>query len=545
MPAATRVRWAVIAVTSVALAATGCSSSKSSGSGGGSGGGVVKAWWGDPQNPLEPANTNEVNGGAVENMIFAGLVQYDPKTSAASNANADSITSSDQQNWTVKLKPGWKFSDGTTVTAKSYVDAWNYGALSTNKQVNASFFQYIQGFNDVAPATGSPTAQTMSGLKVVDDNTFTVALTQKFSTWPQTLGYTAYYPLPATFFSDHAGYLDKPVGNGPYKIQSYTRSQQMQLVPNPDYSGTNKPKNGGINLVVYTDPNAAYSDLQSGALDIDNTLSTTALKTLANGPSGGRFLNTPAGIIQTVSFPLYQSNWSTDKAKLVRQGISMAIDRPTIVKTIFTNTRTPATDWTSPVLGASGGFKDGLCGDLCTYNPTKAKQLIEQGGGIPGGQLTISYNADGGHKDWVDATCNSINQALGNNKACVGNPIGTFADFRNQVAGKKMTGAFRTGWQMDYPLIQDFLQPVYTTDGSSNDSHYSNPQFDAQVNKANAEPDQATSVSAFQDAEKMLVTDVPAIPLWYQNGTVAWSSRVNNVMLDPFSVPVYTEVTVS
>ncbi|MCX4746965.1 ABC transporter substrate-binding protein [Kitasatospora sp. NBC_01287] len=544
MPSATRVRWAVIAVTSAALVATGCSSSSNGGSGSGSGG-TVRAWWGDPQNPLEPANTNEVNGGAVMNMIFAGLVQYDPKTSAASNANADSITSSDQQNWTVTLKSGWKFSDGTAVTAKSYVDAWNYGALSTNKQVNASFFQYIQGYNDVAPASGSPTAQTMSGLKVVNDNTFTVALSQKFSTWPQTLGYNAYYPLPASFFSDHAAYLNKPVGDGPYMIQSYTRSQQMQLVPNPDYSGTNKPKNGGINLVVYTDPNAAYSDLQSGALDVDNTLSNTAIKQLAGGPSTARFLNTPAGIIQTISFPLYQPQWNTDGAKLVRQGISMAIDRPTIVKNIFTNTRTTASDWTSPVLGSSGGFKEGLCGDLCTYNPTKAKQLIEQGGGIPGGQLTISYNADGPHKDWVDATCNSINTVMGNNNACVGNPIGTFADFRNQVTSQKMTGPFRTGWQMDYPLIQDFLQPVYTSGGSSNDSHYNNQAFDNQVNTANAEPNQATSVTDFQTAEKMLVTDVPAIPLWYQNGTVAWSSHVSNVMLDPFSVPVYTEITVS
>ncbi|MCC9310251.1 ABC transporter substrate-binding protein [Kitasatospora sp. RB6PN24] len=543
MRAAKRIRWAVIAVTSVAVAATGCGGGSSSG--GTSSGGVVRAWWGDPQNPLEPANTNEVNGGAVMNMIFAGLVQYDPKTSAPSNANADSITSSDQQNWTVKLKPGWKFSDGTTVTASSYVNAWNYGALSTNKQVNSSFFSYIQGYDQVAPASGSPTAQTMSGLKVVDDNTFTVALTQKFSTWPATLGYSAYYPLPASFFSNHAAYLNKPIGNGPYMIQSYTRSQQMQLVPNPDYSGTEKPRNGGITLTVYTDPNAAYSDLQSGALDVDNTLSTTALKTLASGPSGGRFLNTPAGIIQTISFPLYQPQWSTPNAKLVRQGISMAIDRPTIVKNIFTNTRTPASDWTSPVLGTTGGFKEGLCGQLCTYNPTMAKQLIQQGGGIPGGQLTISYNADGGNKDWVDATCNSINQVLGNNSACVGNPVGTFADFRNQITGKKMNGPFRTGWQMDYPLIQDFLQPVYTTDGSSNDSHYNNPAFDAQVNTANAEPNQATAVTDFQTAEKMLVTDVPAIPLWYQNGTVAWSSHVNNVTLDPFSVPVYWQITVS
>jgi len=545
MPAAIRVRWAVIAATSVALVATGCSSSKSGGgsSGGSSGGGIVRAWWGDPQNPLEPANTNEVNGGAVLDMIFTGLVTYDPKTSAPGNANADSITSTDQQTWTVKLKPGWKFSDGTTVTASSYVNAWNYGALSTNKQLGSSFFQYIQGFDQVAPASGAPTAQTLSGLKVVDDNTFTVALSQKFSTWPATLGYAAYYPLPASFFSDHAAYLNKPVGNGPYQISSWTKSSSMQLRPFSGYSGTDKPVNGGVDLKVYTDTNAAYADLQAGNLDVDNGIPNSALKTIQTDLNG-RFLSTPAGIIQTISFPLYQPQWSTPGAQMVRQGISMAIDRPTITKVVFTGTRTPATDWTSPVLGAAGGYKEGLCGDVCTYNPTKAKQLIEQGGGIPGGQLTISYNADGPHKEWVDAICNGINNAMGNTSSCVGRPVGTFADFRNQVTTKQMTGAFRTGWQMDYPLIQNFLQPLYFTGAASNDSHYSNSQFDSLVNQANANPDQAAAVGQFQDAEKLLITDLPAIPLWYQNGTVGWSSSVSNVLLNPFSVPVYDQITV-
>lgn len=544
MRGATHAKFAVGAIA-IALAATACSSgSSSSGSGSGNASGVVNAWWGDPQNPLEPANTNEVNGGAVLGMIMTGLVQYDPKTSKAENAVADTITSTDQQNWTVKLKTGWKFSDGTPVTAKSFVDAWNYGALSTNKQVNNSFFGYIDGFDAVAPATGNPTAKTMTGLKVVNDSTFTVKLTQKFSTWPQTLGYTAYFPLPASFYTDHAAYLNKPIGNGSYKIDSWTKSQQMKLVPNPSYTGTNKPKNGGVNLKVYTDTNAAYADLQSGNLDIDNGLSNAALKTVKNDLNG-RFINEPAGIIQTMSFPMYQANWNTAGAKLVRQGISMAIDRATITKQIFNDTRTPATDWTSPVLQEAGGFKEGLCGDACTYNPTKAKALIAQGGGIPGGQLTISYNADGPHKEWVDAVCNSVNNALGNTKACVGKPVGTFADFRNQVTTKQETGAFRTGWQMDYPLIQDFLQPLYTTTGGSNDSKYSSPAFDALVNKANAEPDATTAVNDFRSAEQILVTDMPAIPLWYQNGTVGWSSKVANVALDPFSVPVYTDITVN
>ncbi|CAM5554931.1 hypothetical protein SVIOM74S_09971 [Streptomyces violarus] len=52
---------------------------------------------------------------------------------------------------------------------------------------------------------------------------------------------------------------------------------------------------------------------------------------------------------------------------------------------------------------------------------------------MPGGKVTIWYNADtGSHREWVDAVCNSINNVLGNNEACVGGPVGTFADFRDR-----------------------------------------------------------------------------------------------------------------
>ncbi|GAA2152047.1 ABC transporter substrate-binding protein [Kitasatospora kazusensis] len=538
MPAATRVRLAVIAAASMAVIATGCAG----GTGTGGGGGIVRATWADPQNPLEPADTNEVNGVAALNMIFTGLVAYDPKTAQARNAMAESITSADQQNWTVRLRPGWTFSDGTPVTSGSYVDAWNYGALATNKQVNASFYSYVQGYGDVAPTSGTPTARSMSGLKVVDDTTFTVALTQRFSTWPQTLGYVAYYPLPRAFFTDHAAYLDKPIGNGPYVIDSWQRTRQMRLRPNARYKGTDKPRNGGVDLKVYTDPNAAYADLQAANLDVDNNLPTSALKTVASD-LGGRYLNQPAGIIDTLNFPLYRPEWNTDAAKLVRQGISMAIDRPAVTQAIFNNTRTPATDFTSPVLGAAGGYQTGLCGAVCVLDTDKARSLIQQGGGIPGGQLTISYNADQPNKLWVDAICNSINNTLGSTSACVGRPVGTFAEFLDQIFSRRTTGAFIAFWQMDYPLIQDFLQPLYTVGGSANISHYSNANFDAQVDKANADADPKRAVTDFRTAEKLLVPDLPAIPLWYRNGTAGYSTRVSNLVLNAFGVPVYTGIT--
>ncbi|MFD4557961.1 ABC transporter substrate-binding protein [Streptomyces sp. NPDC058469] len=545
MRGATHAKWAACAAA-VALAATACGGGgSSSGGGGGDGSAVLSASWGDPQNPLEPANTNEVQGGKVLDMVFRGLKRYDPKTGKAQDMLADKIETTDSQNFTVTVKSGWKFSNGEAVTAKSFVDAWNYGASLKNNQKNAYFFGYIEGYDKVHPDSGSQSASTLTGLKVTGTDTFTIKLTQKFSTFPDTLGYAAYSPLPSTFFSDHAGWLKKPVGNGPYTIASYTKGSQMQLKKWAGYTGTDKAQNGGVTLKVYTDNNTAYTDLMAGNLDLVDDIPASQLKNVKSD-LGSRYINTPAGIIQTLAFPYYDKNWNKSGSEKVRTGLSMAINRDQITNTIFQKTRTPATDWTSPVLGTEGGFQDGLCGDSCKYNPTEAKKLVQEGGGIPGGQVKITYNADtGSHKEWVDAVCNSINNALGNDKACVGNPVGTFADFRNQIGQHKMTGPFRAGWQMDYPLIQNFLQPLYYTNASSNDGLWSNKDFDKLVNQANAETDTSKAIKLFQQAEGVVRDNMAAIPLWYQNGSAGYSDRLSNVALNPFSVPVYNEIKVS
>ncbi|MDX2642698.1 ABC transporter substrate-binding protein [Streptomyces sp. PA03-1a] len=534
-------RWA--AGTAVAaLVATGCG-----GAGGGSTGasGVFSASWTDPQNPLEPANTNEVQGGKVLDMIFRGLKKYNPRTAAAENVIADAITTTDQRTFRIRLKDGWTFSNGEKVTSGSFIDAWNYGALVTNKQINASFFRYVEGYDKVHPRSGRPAAGKLSGLTRQDDLNFTVKLNQKFSTWPDTLGYAAFMPLPRAFFTDHAAWLRKPVGNGPYRVESYTKGQGMRLRTWAGYKGADAAVNGGVDLKVYTDNTTAYTDLQAGNLDLVDDVPASQLKNV-KGDLEGRYLNTPAGIIQTLAFPLYDKAWSGENSEKLRQGISMAINRKQITRQIFQNTRIPARDWTSPVLGADGGFDDTLCGRTCDYDPARARQLVKEGGGLPGGTMRITYNADSGsHKDWVDAVCNSINNALGKDDACVGDPVGTFADFRNQIVNKRMKNPFRAGWQMDYPLIQNFLQPLYYTDASSNDAHFSDPRFDELVDRANAESDTAKAVDTFQQAERILPQQVPAIALWYQNGSAGWSGRLSAVALNPFSVPVYNQIKVS
>ncbi|MEU0397205.1 ABC transporter substrate-binding protein [Streptomyces sp. NPDC006208] len=543
MRGATHARWAACAVAA-ALAAAGCGGG-GDGSGAGGAEGIVSSSWGDPQNPLEPANTNEVQGGKVLDMIFRGLKRYNPKTGAAEDMLAEKIETTDSVTFRITVKDGWTFSNGEQVSASSFVNAWNYGASLKNNQKNAYFFGYIEGYDQVHPEKGQQTAETLSGLKVTGPLTFTVKLTQKFSTWPDTLGYAAFAPLPKAFFDSHDSWLAKPVGNGPYTVDSYARGSKMSLRTWDGYPGTDKAKNGGIDLVVYTDNNTAYTSLIAGNLDLVDDVPAAQLKNV-QADLGDRYINTPAGIIQTIAFPYYQKAWNTPGGAKVRTGLSRAINREQITDTIFLKTRTPAKDWTSPVLGEDGGFDPTLCGDACEYDPAAAKKLIQEGGGLPGGQVKISYNADtGSHKDWVDAVCNSINNALGNTKACVGNPVGTFADFRDQITQLKMSGPFRAGWQMDYPLIQNFLQPLYYTNASSNDGKWSNKQFDKLVDQANAESDTAKAVDTFKQAERVVRDQMAAIPLWYQNGSAGYSERLSDVALNPFSVPVYNEITVS
>ncbi|MBT2365159.1 ABC transporter substrate-binding protein [Streptomyces sp. ISL-10] len=541
MRGATHAKWAACAAV-VALVATGCGGGGNSGAGGADG--IVTSSWTDPQNPLEPANTNEVQGGKVLDMIFRGLKKYDPKTGAATDMLAERIETTDSVNFTVTLKDGWTFSNGEKVTARSFVDAWNYGAHLKNNQKNAYFFGYIEGYEQVHPASGTARAETMSGLKVVDDRTFTVKLSQKFSTWPDTLGYSAFAPLPRAFFDDHDAWLAKPVGNGPYMLQSYKKGSKAELRRWDAYNGPDKAQNGGIDLIVYTDNNTAYTDLIAGNIDLVDDVPAAQLKNV-RADLGDRYINEPAGILQTLAFPFYDKAWNTPDGAVVRKGLSMAINRQQITDTIFHKTRTPAKDWTSPVLGPEGGSDHALCGEACEYDPAEAKRLIAEGGGIPGGQVKITYNADtGSHKDWVDAVCNSINNALGNDRACVGRPVGTFADFRNKIGEKKMPGPFRAGWQMDYPLIQNFLQPLYYTNASSNDGKWTNKKFDDLVDRANAESDQTRAVETFKQAEEVVRDEMAAIPLWYQNGSAGYSERISGVALNPFSVPVYNEIKV-
>ncbi|WP_329497744.1 ABC transporter substrate-binding protein [Kitasatospora herbaricolor] len=540
MRGASQAKW-VVAAVAVALAATACGSGSSSGGSSDSAvnaQGVFSYQSAEPQNPLQPANAMENQGGRIVKQLFMGLVDYDPASGALRNQVADKIETTDAKNYTVTLKSGWTFHDGTPVTAKSFVDSWNWSANTKNNQINSDWFSDIAGYDAVHPEKGDPTADAMSGLKVVDDTHFTIELTGPVSYFTYKLGYSAFFPLPTGFFADPAGYGQKPVGNGPYKFVSWEHNKAITLAANDKYAGTDKPKNGGIVFKNYSSGEAAYKDLTSDTLDVLDQVDPTDLASYKTD-LGNRAVDQAQGAIQNISFALYQGDWAgVDKAK-VRQGLSMAIDRDTITKTVLNGSRQPADSWVAPGVM---GYKAGACGDACKFDPAKAKELIQAGGGVPNNKITIIYNSDGGHKEWVDAVCNSIRQSTG--VECLGDPKPDFKTSRDIIRKKAVPSMMRTGWVQDYPLNANFLRDVYGTGASANDAGYSSPEFDKLAQAA----DQATSVEKtadlYQQAEAVLAKDMPAIPLWYYKTNSGWSNNVQNVKFDSFGNPVFTGVEV-
>lgn len=524
------------------LSGCGGSGGDSNASGGAN---VITAFNSEPQNALIPGDTNETGGGKVGQLLFANLVRYDSKGDTKMEV-ADSIEpNKDATQYTVKLKDGWKFTDGTPVTAESFTKSWSYTANAKNAQKCSSFFSMIKGYDDLQK-DGLKGDEQLEGLKVVDDKTFTVDLAQPDSVFPIKVGYLAFAPLPESFYKDPKAFGEKPVGNGMYKLDKWDHNSQIVLTKNADYKGEEKPKNDGVTFKIYTDVDAAYADVQAGNLDVMDTVPASATKTFEKDSSIEAY-NKAGSVIQTFTIPANMKHWetNTEEGQLRRQALSMAIDREQLVTKVLNGVGTAATDFTAPAI--PGYSKDLKNGKYLKANPSEAKKLWDQAEAISkwDGTLTFSFNADGGAKPIYDAIVNQVKNNLGIKAAT--NPMPTFQEFRNAVSERKIDGAFRTGWQPDYPSAENYLYQLYDSraaDGNgSNDGDYKNAEVDELLNKAAAATKSDKQIDLYHQVEEILLEQLPAIPIYYTNADGVAAKGIKGFEMDWQNQPIYENMT--
>lgn len=504
----------------------------------------------DPTTPLIPSATNSTCGLNVLNAITARLVHY-AEDGAAITDLAESIVTEDSRTWQITIKENQKFSDGTPVGAHSFVDAWNWAAYGPHNQINAPFFARITGYPAVHPAdpdgdglqqAPAPSARGLSGLKVVDDRTFTVALTRPDSTFPQRLGLVTFAPLPASFFEDdgHA-FSAEPIGAGPFLFEEYARGRRLVLKADEKYTGPSKPHVKTVIFTMYPDAETAYNDVVANSLDVTNAIPAGArTDERYQRELDSRWVASPRGEIQTLRFPdVAQDN--TYAAARLRRAISMSLDRTELVKLSPGETLVPATGWTPPGVG---GYEASRCGSTCVHDPDEADSLHDAAGGYAG-TIGITYDSENPATStgslW-SGVCREITAAINEPCTVTGVPSAQYHDLLTSDTTTDLLVVDRT---MSYPSIEDFLFPLYARSGSSNFAGFFSPAVNNALATAAAKPSLDEGFNAFQDAEEKLVADMPSVPLWYVNTIGGYSERVENAKFDAFGLYDLSSIAVS
>ena len=544
-------RWALL-LTVLALIAAACGGAEEGEGGAGeteatggsepaAAGGEVSFYLAEPEHLFPPSNVTENTGNYVLEALYSPLVALDLETSEAiwgddaPNAVAENVESDDQQTWTITLKDGWTFHDGTPVTAQSYVDAWNFGA-SDPAHTGSYFFNFIEGYEDVTgSASESGGAGEMSGLTAVDDLTLEVTLAEPFSQFPLVVSYTAFYPLPQACIDDPDSCVDQPIGNGPFQMDGpWQHDQMISTVRYDDYGGAEPAKIDALNFPIYADVNTAYTDLQAGAIDIMYSVPPDQIES-ARQEFGDNFLEGETSIYTYIGFPTYDESFADPN---LRKAFSMAVDRQAITDAILPD-RVPADSFVSP---AVAGYREGACGENCTYNPEMAQQLLEEAGGWEG-ELILWFNSGAGHDQWMEAVANQLRENLGIQEITFESL--DFAQYLPNLENEDVTGPFRLGWIMDYPSPQNYLENLLYTDASSNYTGWSNEEFDSLIDEGNAAESIEAGLESYQQAEDIAIEEMPQMPMFFDRLAAAHNDTVTNVEFDAQESLKFTELEVT
>jgi ABC-type transport system substrate-binding protein len=221
----------------------------------------------------------------------------------------------------------------------------------------------------------------------------------------------------------------------------------------------------------------------------------------------------------------------------------MAIDRESIAEAIFAGGRTPADSVVAPVVE---GYREGAC-EYCELDVERANELLDEAGFDRTQPIDLWFNAGAGHDAYIQAVGNQLRDNLGVDYVLRGDL--EFAEYLPLQDAQGMTGPFRLGWSMDYPSPQNYLEPLYSTaalpPAGSNTTFYSNPEFDALIQQGNSAGSSEEAIEFYNQAEDLLLEDMPIIPMFYELEQAAHSENVSGVVIDVFGDIDVAAVTVN
>lgn len=351
------------AAMALSLAACG-GNQENNGSGGGTAGGYKNTLtWaqGADVTSLDPHQGKETPAVQVNTQIFDTLVTIDPETNEVVPQIAESWEQTDDQTYVFKIREGIKFHDGSDLTAEDV-------KFSLDRARNSAAVSYIVNF--------------IEEVTVDDDHTVTVKTTAPYAPTLRNLAipFAAIVPK-AVVEADENAFIQNPVGSGPYKFVEWNHGDHVTLKAFDDYYA-GKPETENLIMKVIPETSQRTIALETGEVDLAYDLAVNDIPKV-NSDDKLTVYEIPSLTCWYVSMNMNKKPFDNPK---VREAMSMAIDRQTIIDTINAGSGQTADAIIAPAVFGyySTGVKE--------YNPTKAKELLAEAGYPNGFSTTLWVN---------------------------------------------------------------------------------------------------------------------------------------------------------
>ncbi|KXK56564.1 MAG: peptide/nickel transport system substrate-binding protein [Chlorobi bacterium OLB7] len=489
---------------------------------------------------LDPARIGARASGWIGAQIFSGLVTLDTALRPVPQLAKSWSVSPDGLRWTFHLRTDARFADdpcfpdgkGRRVTAQDVRYSFERVCSPESKSTGTWVFRdKVNGAAAFIDAEPGKRPAHIEGIRVMDDSTMEIELTQPFAPFLTLLSIPYAYVVPHEAVEKYGeDFFRHPVGSGPFKLKEWNPDQFLTLERNPNYferdaEGKQLPYLDGVQVSFIKDINTEFVEFEQGNLDmvssiaptrVDVVLSDDGLR-LKEGYQQYRYFRVPALSTEYYGFQLDTASEGGKASPLasnryLRLALNYGIDREAIIKYVLKGQATAGSY--GPIPPGAPGFS-GVQG--YRYDRELAKRMLDSAG-FPGGKNLPPILLQTGTNERTASVAEVVIEQLKAIGVTVTTKQVEFAQLREMYKSAKVP-FWRASWIADYPDGENFMALFYSPfiqHQGPNTTHFRNPMVDSLYRQA-LDPHLTTEQRAamYSKAERLILDEAPWIILSY------------------------------
>ena len=467
--------------------------------------------WGNGAEPgsLDPHRTQGVPGSNIGRDLFEGLMSEAADGTVIGGAAESWELSDDGKTYRFSLRPEARWSNGDPVTADDFV----YSMRRSLDPATLSNYTFILNpiLNAEEVAAGQlPTSEV--GVRALDTHTLEIQLENTTPYFLGLLTHSASYPVHPPSVETHGNQYARPgnlVSNGAYRLEEWVVQSHVKLVRNENYRDNGNTTIDEVWYYPTEDQTAELSRFRAGELDLSNAIPKRQVDWIRE--------NLPDELVISPYLGVYYFGFNTTRPPFennpeLRRALSLAVDRDIITGQVTNAGEVPAYGWVPPVQNYTGQQMPEAAWTQ-EERVAEARRLYALAGYSQENPLRtrILYNTQEDHKRISVAIASMWKQTLGVEVEILNQEWKVFLDTRQQ---KIETEVYRSGWIGDYNDAYTFAE-LFASGGGLNHTGYSSPDYDRLLGEASAEGDLKRRAELLQQAERVLLEDLPIMPLYF------------------------------